>query len=357
MTGMTGMTGARRDLTVVCALAVTAAAACSDANRSSVAAQRPADPAADAGAPVDPRGTWEAWLAAMRAHDLPALRATYAADAVLAPVGSGMRARGRPASARFHAVDWAGFPDQTITPVLLAARGNRLAAIIEQRGTHGGRLLGMPPTGRPVALLALELFDVDGRGAIARERRYADHLNQLAQLGLYDVPHRSADGAPVRAEPSVGQANAEAAGAIGRRALALLDAGSDAEVAALYAPAAVLTDAWAAADASGREAIEATDAAWRTAFPDLAVADVELWVAGATVVATYRLRGTHSGRLERLDLDPTGRRIDLPAADVVRVADGRIVRHWRFIDGAAVAAALGVSAPMPPAPGRTQRRD
>jgi steroid delta-isomerase-like uncharacterized protein len=50
------------------------------------------------------------------------------------------------------------------------------------RGTHEGELMGVPPTGKSLAVLACDVIEVRD-GKIYREREYMDTLSILQQLG------------------------------------------------------------------------------------------------------------------------------------------------------------------------------
>jgi steroid delta-isomerase-like uncharacterized protein len=69
---------------------------------------------------------------------------------------------------------------------------------------------------------------------------------------------------------------------------------------------------------------------YRNAFPDLK-ADVQHIIAeDDKVVILYNLSGTHKG--EFLGNKASGRRFELPYADVVRFKDGKATEHWGYAD-------------------------
>lgn len=98
----------------------------------------------------------------------------------------------------------------------------------------------------------------------------------------------------------------------------------------------------------GREAFKGFVRYLRTAFPDLRfVVDAE--VADEARVATgFTLRATHRGEWQ--GLAPTGKRIELPGADLFRIVDGRIAEVRVFYDTLGLMQQLGVVA----APGRAE---
>ncbi len=80
-------------------------------------------------------------------------------------------------------VTWrAAFPDLQITVEDLIATGDRVAARWTLCGTHRGPFLGLPPTGRRVAVAGTELYRLAG-GQIIERRVVVDIPGLLRQLG------------------------------------------------------------------------------------------------------------------------------------------------------------------------------
>jgi steroid delta-isomerase-like uncharacterized protein len=76
------------------------------------------------------------------------------------------------------------FPDIGFTPADIVEDGDRVAVRWEIRGTHRGELMGIPPTGLPVDLTAIEIFRLaDGR--IVEQWVAVDNLGMLRQLGVF----------------------------------------------------------------------------------------------------------------------------------------------------------------------------
>ncbi len=74
-------------------------------------------------------------------------------------------------------------------------------------------------------------------------------------------------------------------------------------------------------------------------FPDNVHRIEEVIAEGDTVVARVTLTGTHEG--EFIGLAPTGRRIAVPAMDLIRVRDGLAAEHWGVTDTATMMQQLG----------------
>ena len=68
----------------------------------------------------------------------------------------------------------------------------------------------------------------------------------------------------------------------------------------------------------------------REAFPDMRVTVEDMIAEGDRVAARVSMRGTHLG--EFMGVAPTGKRVEVRALDMFRIADGKIVEHWGHAD-------------------------
>ena len=88
---------------------------------------------------------------------------------------------------------------------------------------------------------------------------------------------------------------------------------------------------------------------FRTAFPDIEVAAVDVVADGDRIAWRVDGYGTHTGPF--LGIPPTGRRVRLLGVDLAVVEDARIRTHWSGEDLAGVLMQLGaLPAPTPPEP-------
>jgi predicted ester cyclase len=79
----------------------------------------------------------------------------------------------------------------------------------------------------------------------------------------------------------------------------------------------------------------------RAAFPDLTMRVLHVVEEGDVCVGHGLFEGTHEG--EFMGVAPTGRRVSVPIADVVRFdSDGRAVEHWGVTDTGMMMQQLGV---------------
>jgi len=75
------------------------------------------------------------------------------------------------------------FPDLHITTDDLIAEGDKVTKIWTAHGTHKGELMGIPATGKPIAVKGIEVFRL-ADGKIAELWASMDNLGMLQQLGI-----------------------------------------------------------------------------------------------------------------------------------------------------------------------------
>jgi predicted ester cyclase len=81
----------------------------------------------------------------------------------------------------------------------------------------------------------------------------------------------------------------------------------------------------------------------RGAFPDRVDIVEQVIADGDRVGLLFRLTGTHKGNL--FGIPPTGRKVDVYEAAILRIADGRVIEGWFMADEAALLKQLGAQLP------------
>jgi steroid delta-isomerase-like uncharacterized protein len=76
----------------------------------------------------------------------------------------------------------AGFPDIQWTLEEMVVEADKVAARFTMRGTHRGPFFGIPPTGRAIAVQAMNLYRISA-GQIIEEHGQPDLLGLLQQIG------------------------------------------------------------------------------------------------------------------------------------------------------------------------------
>jgi len=75
-----------------------------------------------------------------------------------------------------------GFPDIQWTLEELIAEGDKVAARFTMRGTHQGAFFSVPPTGKKIAVQAMNFYHLSN-GQFVGERGQPDLLGLLQQIG------------------------------------------------------------------------------------------------------------------------------------------------------------------------------
>src|SRR5437763_1716126 len=81
----------------------------------------------------------------------------------------------------------AAYPDLIVSIDNQVAEGDQVASRWTARGTHGGELMGMAPTGRSLSIVGVIVDRIEG-GKIAEEWASYDALGMLQQLGALPAP-------------------------------------------------------------------------------------------------------------------------------------------------------------------------
>ena len=80
----------------------------------------------------------------------------------------------------------------------------------------------------------------------------------------------------------------------------------------------------------GREQLVGLAQGYKAALPDLSITPMHVLADGDLVCTWVRLSGTNTGPLG--GNPPTGRKVSLVVANVVRVVDGKVAEDWECFD-------------------------
>ena len=75
------------------------------------------------------------------------------------------------------------FPDGKVTVEDLLADGDKVVARVSYRGTHQGAFRGIPPTGKPITVMGINIFRI-ANGKLVEHWGLADRLAVLQQVGV-----------------------------------------------------------------------------------------------------------------------------------------------------------------------------
>lgn len=135
-----------------------------------------------------------AHIEAERQHDIEATLATFMAAGGRLELPGGEVADGQEAVADTYRELFTGFPDLSfpdVEPGSLIHQRNSVIVESRLQGTHEGPFRGLPPTGRPVDLPLVAIFEFDGPDLLC-ERAYFDRLTLFIQLGVARDPDSTA---------------------------------------------------------------------------------------------------------------------------------------------------------------------
>jgi predicted ester cyclase len=79
---------------------------------------------------------------------------------------------------------------------------------------------------------------------------------------------------------------------------------------------------------------------FEVSFPKYELIPEDMIAEGDKVAVRARFKGTHSGPMG--DIQATNKKADMPAAIIYRIADGKIVEHWIFLDQLTLLKQLGI---------------
>ena len=92
--------------------------------------------------------------------------------------------------------------------------------------------------------------------------------------------------------------------------------------------------------APGREGIMQSLGVFHNAFPDLQITLTHLLAEGDKIVDHGVARGTNTGAM--LGIPATGKRVEITASNIWRVADGKVMELWHIEDLLGMMQQLGV---------------
>ncbi len=121
-------------------------------------------------------------------HRLDLVDELFAPDYIDHAVPVGMpAAQGTGYFKQFYTTMLRAVPDMQVTIHDQIAEGDKVTTRKTLRGTHRGEFMGIPPTGKEIELLIIDIFRVNG-GKLAEHWGAWDRLSILEQLGAMPAP-------------------------------------------------------------------------------------------------------------------------------------------------------------------------
>lgn len=126
------------------------------------------------------------YFTAFQAHDEAWWAAHIAPDFVRHDPGLPFEVRGVDGVRRLAGVLNPGIPDMTLPIEHAIAEGDLVLVHLRVKGTHGGELMGLEPTGKPIDIGVMDLFRIEG-DKLVEHWALLDNLGLLKQLGVSTI--------------------------------------------------------------------------------------------------------------------------------------------------------------------------
>jgi len=318
-------------------------AACNAPEPAPPAAAVPETPRVRSMAPADNVSWYQSCWGHFNRKAWSEFRDCYSVDAVSTQAGYGGAMVKGPAAIAKSSEDFAtAAPDVRGVPLLILAHGPHVASIHVLSGTNSGPLIGpdgkqIPATGKTFSQLFGHHVAVGADGKVAEELGVQDTGTMLSHLGLSKEPAPPRVPAPAGA-PTIVIAKGDDTEAknveVIRQGYAAFNKHDMKGVEALESPSFVLHELPAPADQNLAQNRAAIQAIWK-GFPDSHFDITTAWGAGDYVVLTGAIKGTNTGNFAPMKANKTGRAVDVPALEIDRLVDGKMVESWLFYDGMA----------------------
>ena len=116
-------------------------------------------------------------------HDVQAASAYFAEEAELRDVAVARPAIGPQQIAAVYARQLDAIPDSVVRIERMVAEGDTVAVEWMLSGTHGGRMMGIPATGKPVSFKGVSMLRYR-KNMVVNDTRIWDLAGLLRQIGL-----------------------------------------------------------------------------------------------------------------------------------------------------------------------------
>jgi steroid delta-isomerase-like uncharacterized protein len=244
-----------------------------------------------------------------------------------------------PAHQQYAAAFVAAFPDCYHTIEDQVADAGNVVTRLTFHGRHDGALMGIPPTGKTIAIGGMSWFRM-ANGLIAEEWTHFDRMGLMAQLGVAPAPPAAApppDAAADRPESLTPASDPRAA--VGRW-FERIDRGGVPDVAAYVAsdyrdhnppPFPGLAEGLRGAAQAFRLALDA--------FGEFHHEIEASIVEGDKVASRVTGFGKHTGTF--VGIPATGKQVSMSGISIHRIKDGKLAEHWAQIDALSLLQQMG----------------
>ncbi len=274
-------------------------------------------------------------LTALNAHDAAKAASIYADDALVRVAGMN-DIEGRAAAEANAQEMFDAFTNLKIAPHRVWTFGDLVVTEWVLNGNYSGSLLGMKGKDQPIGHAGLSLMWFDDEGRVKEEHRYADIGTVLKQVsGKAPLP-------PIPEMPSAPQSFAPAADAatnvdVVRSVYGAIENKNEKDLLARLTDDVTLDGPFG--KINGKAEAKKFLASFSRSFPDARVTLTNAWGTADGAIAEYVITGTQKGSI--LGLAPTNRAVAVHAADVMKIADGKVSSSTTYSNGLELLGELG----------------
>ncbi len=211
-------------------------------------------------------------------------------------------------------------------------------------GTYTGDLFGTKGKDQPIGHLGLSLLWFDDDGHVKEEHRYGDLGTVAQQVSKKNAPPLPELPAAPETIASTGSPDEAGRLDVAKGVYAALQSKSEADFLGKLSDD-VEYDGHLG-HVKGKADAKKFLRSLTKAFPDLKFDVTNGWAIGDYAIVEYVLSGTHKGAI--LGMPPTNRAITTHAVDVLKIADGKVVRAATYSNGLELLTQLGASSPIVP---------
>jgi len=136
---------------------------------------------------VDPAATLRAMYERINAHDVDGFLAHLSDDFVEHEEAPGL-APGKEGVGQFFSLYIGAFPDLRFEAEEIMVSGDKAIARIRCTGTNSGDFMGMPATGKMVAVKGVDILRFEDDGLAHEHWGVFDQLGMMQQLGVVPTP-------------------------------------------------------------------------------------------------------------------------------------------------------------------------
>ena len=272
----------------------------------------------------------QAALDGLNSHDAKKFASVYAANATIKVAG--LNELTGPDAIQANMQEWFDtFSNIKLGFSRVWEKGNIVALEWVINGTHTGQLFGVKGKEQPIGHYGLSIVWFDDDGKVKEEHRYGELgvvMSQIGANGAKDKP-RAIPTIPATAELIEGKDSDDPKILAAAKSIhGALAANKKDDFAGLVTDDVEYDGILSINTVKGKKDAGALFTTLRTAFPDMAFQDQNVWAFGDYAIVEYTMTGTQNGRLGTLAASK--KPVNVHLVDIYKMKDGKIARAWTY---------------------------